>query len=130
MTGSMERALAEMDRRRATQMAYNAEHGITPVSIRKSVDQVRFVTRVADARTERPPVAERLKPAEPADREALIAALERQMREAAAELDFELAAQLRDQLFDLKSAADPVRRSPVGSGAAPMRGGYRRRRSG
>src|ERR1044071_3691889 len=42
MTGSMERALAEMDRRRTTQMAHNVEHSITPVSIRKSVDQVRL----------------------------------------------------------------------------------------
>jgi excinuclease ABC subunit B len=50
MTGSMERALAEMSRRREIQEAHNVEHGITPASIRKSVDQVRLVTRVADAR--------------------------------------------------------------------------------
>ncbi|MBI4500770.1 MAG: excinuclease ABC subunit UvrB [Gemmatimonadetes bacterium] len=130
ITGSMERALAEMDRRRATQIAHNAEHGITPVSIRKSVDQVRFVTRVADARLERAPAVERLKPSEPADREALIAALERQMREAAAELDFELAAQIRDQLFDLKAGGDPVRRSPAGAGAGGARSGGGRRRRG
>ena len=130
ITGSMERALAEMDRRRATQIAFNAEHGITPVSIRKSVDQVRFVTRVADARIERAPAVQRLKPSEPADREALIAALERQMREAAAELDFELAAQIRDQLFDLKAGGDPVRRSPAGAGAGAARGGGARRRRG
>ena len=54
MTGSMDRAIKEMDRRRATQMAYNAEHGVTPVSIQKSTDQVRLVTRVADARAEHP----------------------------------------------------------------------------
>ncbi len=50
VTGSMERALKEMDRRRETQLAHNVEHGITPRSIVKSVGDIRFVTRVADAR--------------------------------------------------------------------------------
>ena len=94
------------------------------------MDQVRFVTRVADARSEAAPPSARLKPAEPADREALISSLEGQMREAASELDFELAASLRDQLFELKAAADPVRRNPAGSGAGPMRSGVGRRRRG
>ncbi len=112
-TGSMQRALDEMSRRREIQEAFNREHGITPVSIRKSVDQVRLVTRVADARE----VAEsRVKEeaAAPLDREALIEVLEEQMREAAADLDFELAAQLRDQVFELRSEKDPQRRVPRG----------------
>ena len=54
ITGSMQRALDEMDRRRAIQRAHNEEHGITPVSIVKSMEQVRLSTHVADARTERP----------------------------------------------------------------------------
>jgi excinuclease ABC subunit B len=121
MTGSMERALAEMARRRATQEEYNRVHHVRPVSIRKSVDQVRFVTRVADARTERPPAAPPLGPAPaPLDRDQQIAVLERQMREAAAELDFELAARLRDEVFERRAAADPVRRTPAG-GPPPAR---------
>jgi excinuclease ABC subunit B len=130
VTGSMERALAEMERRRSVQQAYNAEHGVRPVSIRKSVEQVRFVTRVADARTERPAPAKAgaLVPT-PLDRDQLIAVLERQMREAAANLDFELAAQLRDQLFDLRAAGDASRSAPAGvtsPGPAARRRGRRR----
>src|SRR5207249_3043186 len=51
VTGSMQRALDEMQRRRGRQQAYNDAHDITPRSIVKSVDQVRFTTRVADAKT-------------------------------------------------------------------------------
>ncbi|MBI2535770.1 MAG: excinuclease ABC subunit UvrB [Gemmatimonadetes bacterium] len=114
VTGSMERAIKEMDRRRAAQLTYNVEHGITPASIRKSVDQVRLVTRVADARAERPAPAREALP-QHLDRESLIQVLEQQMREAAAELDFELAARLRDQIFELKAEADPTRRSAQGA---------------
>ncbi len=107
MTGSMERCIGETARRREVQLAHNREHGISPRSVRKSIDQVRFSTRVADARTEKA-VA---KVAEPArgyavmDQESLVRMLEEQMKEAAANMDYELAATLRDQLFELKVAA-------------------------
>jgi len=120
MTGSMERALAEMNRRRALQEEHNRVHSITPASIRKSVEQVRFVTRVADAREARPEAAPAAVEA-PLDRDALIAVLEQQMREAAAELDYELAAQLRDQVFELRAESDPGRRAPRGAGTAAER---------
>ncbi|HEX9691528.1 MAG TPA: excinuclease ABC subunit UvrB [Gemmatimonadales bacterium] len=113
MTGSMRRAIDEMERRRGLQEAHNREHGITPASIVKSVDQVRFTTRVADARTVRP--AKVKAPVGPQDRAQLIEVLEQQMREAAAELDFELAAQLRDQLFDLRASGDRTRHAPRGT---------------
>jgi excinuclease ABC subunit B len=118
ITGSMQRALEEMDRRRTIQRAYNLEHGITPVSIVKSMEEVRLSTHVADARTERPdPKAaaqERIDFHDPAKRAAAITSLERQMREAAANLEFELAAMLRDQLNELKAAGAPdVRRAPA-----------------
>jgi len=116
VTGSMERALKEMDRRRTIQEAYNLEHGVTPRSIVKSLEQVRLSTYVADARTEKPAPIEAGSLAhqdlhDPAQRAAAIAALEQQMREAAANLEFELAALLRDQANDLRALGAPdVRR--------------------
>jgi excinuclease ABC subunit B len=106
MTGSMRRALDEMDRRRAIQEQHNIDYGITPRSIRKSVEQVRFVTRVADARTVSEPKSDPRADLRPLDRESLIAVLEKQMQEAAVELDYETAAQLRDQIFELKAQGD------------------------
>jgi excinuclease ABC subunit B len=118
ITGSMQRALDEMTRRREIQQRYNLEHGITPRSIVKSMEEVRLSTHVADARTERPEprlaVQDKVDLRDPARRAALVQALERQMREAAANLEFELAAMLRDQLNELKAMAAPdVRRGPA-----------------
>ncbi|HEU4748956.1 MAG TPA: excinuclease ABC subunit UvrB, partial [Gemmatimonadaceae bacterium] len=119
MTGSMQRCIDETGRRRELQRAYNIEHGITPMSVVKSVDQVRFITRVADARisseerqeekTRR--VAESTARYGTKDLPALISELEGQMREAAAALDFEAAARLRDELFELKAKAGKERQS-------------------
>ncbi|MDQ3222293.1 MAG: excinuclease ABC subunit UvrB [Gemmatimonadota bacterium] len=119
VTGSMQRALDEMDRRRAIQKAHNEEHGITPTSIVKSMEQVRLSTHVADARTERvepqAPLQDRVDLKNPAKRAAMITSIERQMREAAANLEFEVAALLRDQLNELKAMGAPdVRRGPTG----------------
>jgi excinuclease ABC subunit B len=105
VTGSMERALNEMNRRREAQLAYNAEHGITPRSIVKSVVDIRFVTRVADARVGKPVPGTVRRPTDARERDALIRLLEQQMQAAAEELDFELAAVLRDQLLELKADA-------------------------
>jgi excinuclease ABC subunit B len=111
VTGSMERALAEMDRRRALQRSHNEEHGITPVSIIKSLEEVRLSTHVADARTEKPAKPQRPQEVvdlhDPAARAAYIAKLERRMKEAAANLEFERAAILRDELNELRAAGAP-----------------------
>jgi excinuclease ABC subunit B len=119
ITGSMQRCIEETNRRREIQKAYNLEHGITPMSVKKSVDQVRFTTRVADARTERDErekerarrVAESGSHYGVENLPALIADLEAQMREAATNLDFETAARLRDELFEVKAKAGRVERS-------------------
>ena len=123
ITGSMERAMGETKRRRETQRAYNLEHGITPVSVIKSTDQVRFITRVADAREAREAreqdrtrrVAESSPSYGGRDPAALIAELEKEMKEAAVALDFETAARLRDQLFDIRAKMDGSRSRPRGA---------------
>jgi excinuclease ABC subunit B len=119
MTGSMQRCIDETSRRREIQTAYNLEHGITPIGVKKSVDQVRFTTRVADSRLERDErekekvrrVAESGSHYGADNLPALIADLETQMREAAANLDFETAARLRDELFEVKAKAGREERS-------------------
>ncbi len=115
ITGSMQRCLEETSRRRELQTRHNAEHDITPTSVSKSVDQVRFITRVADARAEK----QEKKVAEPArgysvmEVESLEKMLEEQMQEAAAAMDFELAAQLRDQLFEVRARRDANAKRPA-----------------
>ena len=106
ITGSMQRCLDETRRRRDAQLAHNKANGITPRSVSKSVDQVRLSTRVADARMQEPKakVAEPSQPYSVVDRDQLLKMLEEQMKDAATNMDFELAAQLRDQLFELRLA--------------------------
>ncbi len=123
LTGSMQRAMDEMTRRRTRQQAHNVEHGITPRSIVKSVVDIRFATRVADARGSRVPPEPIHRPADAAEREAMIRLLESQMQAAAEALDFELAALLRDQLLELKAEQEPRggRRAAGRGRAQPVR---------
>ncbi|MFN8650467.1 MAG: excinuclease ABC subunit UvrB [Gemmatimonadales bacterium] len=135
ITGSMERALAEMNRRREIQVAYNLEHGITPRSIIKSLEEVRLSTRVADARTEKKPEKKKeetlveLDFRDPAKRAQTIAVLERQMRDAAANLEFELAAMLRDQVNELRALDAPEVERGQASTSTATRTPLRRRRA-
>ena len=106
VTDSMKRALNETNRRRAIQFAYNTEHGIDPQTIRKKISDILELIQTRDA-----PAVERRK-RDVAERKAidlpyddlsrLIRSLEEEMREAAAELRFEYAARLRDEVNELK----------------------------
>ena len=106
VTDSMRTAMEETARRRALQEAYNQEHGITPRTIRKSVRDLISISKEV-ARTE-----EKLdKDPESMSREELeklIRKVEKEMKAAAAELNFETAAELRDKMIDLKKNLDDL----------------------
>ena len=100
MTESMQLAIDETQRRREIQMQYNKEHGITPKTIQKSVrDLISISKKVAaqELKMEKDPESMSRK-----ELEKLVRDLEKQMKKAAAELNFEVAAELRDKLIDLK----------------------------
>ncbi len=103
ITDSMRRALEETERRREVQARYNEEHAVVPRSIVKSVEEIRFTTAVADAKERQPSVHERIASYEDLEPAELVKVLEDEMREAAAALDFERAATLRDALFEVKA---------------------------
>ncbi len=101
VTESMAKALGETKRRRETQVAYNLEHGIEPKTIRKEVHDILSVLGGAEGGTDAANAvrAEKL----PRDvAEAMAKEIERKMREAAANLEFEKAAALRDELVNLR----------------------------
>ena len=118
VTGSMERALAETDRRRAKQQEYNALHGITPATIKRAIGDVLadvsmkdgLVVDTGDEETQHL-VGHNLK--------AYIADLEEQMKKAAADLEFETAAAIRDQIRRLEMDELGV---PMDQRTAPVKG--------
>ncbi len=100
MTDSMRKAIDETERRRKVQMKYNEEHGITPQTIRKAVRDLISISKEItkeQARFEKDPESMNL-----GELRKLIAEVEKKMRRAAADLNFEAAAELRDQMLELK----------------------------
>ncbi len=100
ITDSMDKAIRETNRRREIQQKYNEEHGITPTTIKKAVRDLISISKEAENTT-----AELEKDPESMSRkeiERLVTKLENRMKKAAAELDFEAAAELRDQMMRLK----------------------------
>ena len=106
ITDSMRLALDETERRRAIQMAYNEEHGITPKTIQKSVrDLISISKKVAREEMQLKKDPESMSKKE---LEKLIQDVEKKMKKAAAELNFEAAAQLRDQVVELKKMLQKI----------------------
>ncbi|NDR56984.1 excinuclease ABC subunit UvrB [Aliiruegeria sabulilitoris] len=114
ITGSMERALKETERRRVRQMAYNEEHGITPETIHKNVEDILQGLYQGDVDMARV-TAQVDKPLHGANLEAHLDGLRTEMRKAAENLEFEEAARLRDEIkrleaVDLTISDDPLAR--------------------
>jgi excinuclease ABC subunit B len=114
VTDSMRQAMGETERRRRVQEAYNAEHGITPASIVKHIDDVLSSVYERDYVTVPKAPDEREQYRTPADLEAAVRALETDMRAAAANLEFERAAAIRDRLRRLRNP-DLVAEAPRGA---------------
>ena len=122
VTGSMERAMAETNRRREKQLEYNAEHGITPESVKSRIaDILDSVYEKDHVRADLPNaggannlVGNNLK--------AHLEYLEKEMRDAAADLDFEKAARLRDEIKRLREAELAIADDPLAREADPAEG--------
>ena len=106
MTDSMHKAITETNRRRTIQEAYNKEHGITPTTIKKAVRDLIAVSKAVaetEVRLQKDPESMTRK-----ELTKLISQVEKQMRAAAADLNFEQAAELRDKMIDLKKNLDTL----------------------
>ena len=103
ITDSMKRAIGETERRREVQNAYNKKHNITPQSIKKRVKDLIETTKVAEKNEAYQTEKSRLKLNE-TERQELIVTLEKEMREASRNLEFERAAKLRDMIVELKGS--------------------------
>ncbi|WP_029331378.1 excinuclease ABC subunit UvrB [Exiguobacterium oxidotolerans] len=102
ITDSMQRAMDETERRRNIQLAFNKEHGITPKTIQKDVRGVISTTIESDDTVEKLEKFNKLKKPE---RETLLEQLDQEMRQAAKDMQFERAAELRDLILELKAGA-------------------------
>ena len=105
-TDSMCNAIRETRRRREIQMKYNEEHGITPQTIKKAVRDLIYVSQKVEA--EEMQLEKDIESMSKEELEKLLNKVTKKMKKAAAELDFEQAAQLRDQMIELKKALHDI----------------------
>ncbi len=129
ITGSMSRAMAETERRREKQIAYNIEHGITPQTIIKAIKNIMEGLIKEDEKKAKATLALEMA-AESRDLVAVIAEKERQMRTAAKELQFELAAVLRDEVKALIKEREKKEKNSGEVGPARGKGRPRHRARG
>jgi excinuclease ABC subunit B len=100
MTESMRKAISETNRRRAIQQAYNEAHGITPTTIKKKVRDLISISKKAEANLKE--IEKDMESMSRQELEALVKTITQQMHTAAAELNFEKAATLRDKMIEIK----------------------------
>ncbi len=103
ITDSMQKAIDETDRRRTVQQEYNEKHGITPQTIRKEVRDVIQATVAAEAPEAYDSETKQVKKMTKKEKQKVIENMEKEMKQAAKNLDFEKAAELRDVLLELKA---------------------------
>ncbi|GGP06914.1 excinuclease ABC subunit UvrB [Oceanobacillus neutriphilus] len=103
ITDSMQKAIDETERRRTVQQEYNEKHGITPQTIRKEVRDVIQATVAAEAPEAYDSEAKQVKKMTKKEKQKVIENMEKEMKQAAKNLDFEKAAELRDVLLELKA---------------------------
>lgn len=106
ITGSMHRAISETNRRRQLQMDFNKAHGIVPTTIKKSVRDLIEATKVAEEGEKYYTGKEKPNLMSVEELENLIAKLQKEMKQSAADLQFERAAELRDKIEELKQRAE------------------------
>ena len=128
ITASMRRMIDETNRRRQAQRRYNEEHGITPQTIYKSVEEILSSTRVADAKVDKygqvtkEAVSEsKWRKMTPFEREELLDRMEKEMLDASRTLNFERAAELRDEIERLKTGKKKGRASYAWKGTRHRR---------
>jgi excinuclease ABC subunit B len=102
ITGSMQRAINEINRRRAIQEEYNHKHNITPQGIQKAIKDITERVKASAVTTEELPQYTAIDQMSNEDKTRLVDAMEKQMKKAAKNLDFEKAALLRDRIIELR----------------------------
>ena len=101
ITDSMQKAIDETNRRRGIQEKYNEEHGITPQTIKKAVRDLISITKAADAETSIKTIEKDMESMNISELKKLKSSIEKNMHKAAAELNFEEAARLRDRMIEV-----------------------------
>ena len=101
VTDSMKKAIEETERRRTIQMRYNEEHGITPQTIKKAVRELISISKAADASVSKEILDKDIESMSDAELKRLKSKIEKNMHKAAAELNFEEAARLRDNMIEI-----------------------------
>ena len=104
ITASMQYAIEETERRRSIQMAYNQEHGIVPKTIKKEIRDLIRITHDVENEDKQESLLKQFRKLSRLQREEQLERFEMEMRQAAKDLNFEAAADLRDMIMELKGA--------------------------